>query len=270
MRKNRIIIALVLSISLFAGTFFAINANADETVVSGTVAVGSNASILKFDTSGGQMLIKLDGDTNYSDGKVLLPGRELTISLAYGSDAYMHAKKITDGKGNIGVTVDRNNTTNVSGYIKDCKTTDIIYFQTSAGDMEIKMDASTSLSDCVALVPGSYYTIEVGRGSDAYMHAIAVKDATRPSNSVAPVQTADVSNSITLGNGTSVAAANTTVSGTVGSKSTSSMLYLDTSSGQMQIKLDCVTGVAVLVSGQKVTCKVGYGSDGYWHARVFN
>lgn len=272
MKKSRILLSVILCVCLFAGTLFSIKANADDAVVTGTVAVGSNASILKFDTSGGQMLIKLDENTSYAEAKNLLPGRELTISLKYGSDAYMHAVVIKDGKNNASVTVDRSNPTTVMGTIRDCKTTDILYLQTQQGNMEIKLDATTDYSGCTTMIAGSYYAVEVARGNDAYMHALSVKDATRPSTTTntysAPANTNDASSTITLPSGATVSGASTTVTGTVGSKTDNNILYLDTSSGQMQIKLDCVSGVCVLVSGHKVTVKIGYGTDEYWHART--
>lgn len=286
MKKSRIMLSVILSVCLFAGTFFSIRANADDAVVTGTVAVGSDASLLKFDTSSGQMLIKLDENTSYAEAKNLLPGRELTITLKYGADAYMHAVAIKDGVNNSSVTIDRANPSTVSGTIKDCKTTDILYLQTQQGDMEIKLDSTTDYTGCTTMVAGSYYSVEVARGNDAYMHALSIKDATRPTTSYASTSyttsntassagtyssttnTNDASSTITLPSGATVSGASTTVSGTVGSKTDSSVLYLDTSSGQMQIKLDCVSGVCVLVSGQKVTVKVGYGTDEYWHART--
>ena len=63
--------------------------------------------------------------------------------------------------------------------------------------------------------------------------------------------------------------AGTLVAGTVNSKSTETLLYLDTTGGQMQIKFDDKTDFTkcpVLVSGSAVTVDVYNGGDGYLHA----
>ncbi|MCR5209013.1 MAG: hypothetical protein K6C99_02235 [Lachnospiraceae bacterium] len=63
--------------------------------------------------------------------------------------------------------------------------------------------------------------------------------------------------------------AGTLVAGTVNAKSTETLLYLDTTGGQMQIKFDDKTDFTkcpVLVSGSAVTVDVYNGGDGYLHA----
>ena len=64
-------------------------------------------------------------------------------------------------------------------------------------------------------------------------------------------------------------AAEMTISGTVCDSTTSDMLYLKTSGGTMQIKLDSNTdtsGAKFLLPGNTLTCSIYTASDEYWHA----
>ena len=60
-----------------------------------------------------------------------------------------------------------------------------------------------------------------------------------------------------------------TVTGTVASKSTENVLYLNTKWGEMELKMDVVrsmTGFKVLTADRKVTVSCARGSDAYMHA----
>ncbi|HCW24263.1 MAG TPA: hypothetical protein DGX96_11815, partial [Lachnospiraceae bacterium] len=75
--------------------------------------------------------------------------------------------------------------------------------------------------------------------------------------------------SLFAGIGLSAKADNVTVTGTVNDSTTGSMLYLDTSSGTMQIKIDSGTdmsGVKALMKGATVSATVYRGDDAYMHA----
>ncbi len=63
--------------------------------VTGTVNSKSTENILYFDTPQGQMELKLDAVASMNNCKMLVAGKKLSISCAYGSDAYMHAINIS-------------------------------------------------------------------------------------------------------------------------------------------------------------------------------
>lgn len=72
--------------------------NTSNTVtVSGTVGKKSNEEILYLETPQGEMQLKLDAVKSASGFKVLLNGKKLKVTVAGGSDAYMHAIEITAG-----------------------------------------------------------------------------------------------------------------------------------------------------------------------------
>lgn len=63
-------------------------------------------------------------------------------------------------------------------------------------------------------------------------------------------------------------AAETTFSGTVSDKTTSEILYLTTSGGTMEIKLDSnttISGTKLVLPGTTISCSCYRGSDEYWH-----
>ena len=72
------------------------------------------------------MEIKLDSGTDTSACKILLPGKEVSVSVSRGSDAYLHAVKITTDRPTSTATLDSSTTVTVSGTIGD-KTTEELY-----------------------------------------------------------------------------------------------------------------------------------------------
>ncbi len=121
--------------------------------------------------------------------------------------------------------------------------------------MQIKIDSGATDS-CHALITGQTVTASYYRGDDEYNHARSLTN-----NSSKKSQTAELNPS------------ELTVSGKVTSKTNEGTLFLDTSGGTMQIKLDSDTdfsGCQVLTQGKtvEVTCKCG--SDEYFHAVAIN
>ncbi len=208
---------------------------AEENKATGIVASNSTQSLLLLNTSGGQMKIKLDSGTDFSECRVLVGGQTVTVTYYRGDDAYLHASKVSDGTGSSSSS-SANRTSgqtssypSVSGTIAANSTSSMIYFNTSSGQMQIKIDDKTDASQCRLVKSGLSAKVYYYRGSDAYLHAAKI-----------------VADSSTDAWKASVSTANTlTVSGTVGSSSTPDVLYLSTSSGLMQIRMD---------------------SDAYWHA----
>ena len=237
--------------------------------VTGTLSEDTKSDILYVDTPQGQMEIKLDPTTNISGCSVLIAGKSYSITCARGSDAYMHAVSISDGTGgtsglfNTGsnssvltpapASAINASTSTVTGKVSDnTRAADLLYLKTNDGEMQIVIDADTDSRGGMVLTPGNKLTVSVYRGSDAYMHAAVVtgnKDG---------YQSVEIDTSSPA-----------TVTGTVGSKSTENILFLDTPQGQMELKLDCVRSVTnckVLVSGSKLTLTCARGSDAYMHA----
>lgn len=235
--------------------------------ITGTINEKSKDDILCVNTAQGEMQIKLDPTTNMSGCSVLVVNKTYTIACARGTDAYMHATSIVDAAsgsvGNATTTAASSltpspagavtaGTSTVSGTV-DAKTKDgLLYLNTSYGEMQIVLDGNTDSRNGIFLMPGRSVTATVYRGSDAYMHAAVVmapKEIVIPSS----VDTSSTS----------------TVSGTVSSKSTENVLYLNTKWGEMELKMDVVrsmTGFKVLTSDRKVTVSCARGSDAYMHA----
>ena len=63
--------------------------------VTGKVASGTKGNLLYLVTDGGTMQIKLDTGTSMNGVRVLTQDRSVKVSVARGSDAYMHAVSIS-------------------------------------------------------------------------------------------------------------------------------------------------------------------------------
>lgn len=223
--------------------------------VEGTVITGTTDELLYFSTSAGTMQIKMDDSTDMTGCNIVTLGKKLVITCGRGSDAYMHAIKVTDSaSASSSTTATINGVTmpNITGTVAAGTTPGYLYFSTSAGLMEIKIDSSTDLGSCRTLIPGQSITVACYRGSDAYMHAGRIID-----NTVSSSAAATVNSTKTI-----------TVSGTVTSDTSSQILFLSTSGGIMQIKLDSSTQMNgnVLVVGEQILVTCGSGSDAFLHA----
>ena len=246
----RICLAVCLIVGLMVSPLLGANAYAAETTVQGTVATGTTSDMLMLSTKDGKMEIKIDSSTDVSQARILLPETKLSVSISHGSDGYWHAVKIAYNGAVAGVTIDNSKTSTVTGTINDKTTGDVLFVDTQQGEMQIKYDQSTNISGCSVLVANKKYTITCARGSDAYMHAISITDATASSNSSA------------AGNATFV-------NGTVGKKTNDSLLYLSTKDGEMEVKVDAgadMTGGKWKKEGTKLTVYFYRGSDAYIHA----
>lgn len=121
--------------------------------------------------------------------------------------------------------------------------------------MIIRLDPSTEMGSCAFLVLNGKYRITCGRGSDAYLHAVKIADASSAANTSASV------------NGDN--SAYPFVNGTVDSKTTNNLLYLSTTGGTMQFVIDnnanTLKGL-MMTSGRSLTVYYYHGNDGYLHA----
>lgn len=249
-------------ILLSLGTINVNKAYADDVTVSGTVISAKQGNVIEFKTSDGTMLLKLDSNSDLSKCKNLMPGRNLVITITYGNDEYWHIKNVKEGANVSTAKVDTSNISTVTGIAKRVDSNNILYFSTSNGEMQIKLDPTTDFSGCTALIGENSYVVKCAYGSDAYMHATAISDGN--TSNATTYQTTTSS-----GASTNVTA-EATVTGTIGAKSTSSILVLDTKEGQMQIKLDQYNGpLRILVAGKTCTVGINYGNE-YWHAVSIN
>ena len=134
--------------------------------VYGTILSGTTEELLMLSTAQGKMEIKLDSNTDASACKILLPGREIYVDVTYGSDAYLHAAKITNSTPVDASTIDYSSTVTVTGEIDDKTREDILYLDTPQGEMQIKLDATTNMNGVTVLVAGKEYQVTCARGSD--------------------------------------------------------------------------------------------------------
>ena len=247
----KICMAVCLAAAMMLTPFLQTKVYAAETSnVQGTVATGTTSELLMLSTKDGKMEIKIDSTTDVSEARILLPETKLSVAISHGSDGYWHATKISYNGTAVGVTIDSSKTTTVTGTISDKTTGDVLYVDTAQGEMQIKYDQTTNISGCTVLVAQKKYNITCARGSDAYMHAITITDSTN-----------SISNSSSTGG--------TYVNGTVSSKTTSDVLFLDTKDGTMEFKIDSGADNSNgkwKTTGTKMTVWFYRGNDAYLHA----
>lgn len=259
--KACMVVCLVSGLLIVAGNPLTVRAE-EAVTVQGTIQSGTTSELLLLSTNEGRMEIKLDSGTDTSTCKILLPGKKISVSVVHGSDEYLHATKITTDAPTASLTIDTSAAATVTGTINDKTKGDVLYLDTSYGEMQIKLDTTTNMSGCSVLVVDKSYSIVCARGSDAYMHAISISDSSS-------VGTGTVDTSITPAPAAAVTAKTMSVTGTVSDKTKENLLYLSTNDGEMQIVIDNNTDSRnglVLTSGRKLTVSVYNGSDAYLHA----
>ncbi|MDE5933943.1 MAG: hypothetical protein K2H40_15880 [Lachnospiraceae bacterium] len=148
--------------------------NVDTSTVSGTVTSDTKESLLYLSTSNGVMQIAIDNNTDSRNGIILTPGNKLTVSVYRGSDAYMHAATIIASKDGSQASVDTSSVSTVTGTVGSKSNENILYLSTNYGEMELKLDAVSSVNNCKVLVSGKKVTVTCARGNDAYMHALSI------------------------------------------------------------------------------------------------
>ncbi len=243
--------AALLGVTIFMANPAKVRA-AQSYTVQGKVRSNTTSSMLYLSTSAGNMEIKIDSSTDTTNCRILLPDNTITVDCYGGSDGYLHASKLSNGKTSGPVTINSNNPTTVQGTVANNTTDDLLYLSTSGGMMQIKMDSTTDLTGCKVLTLDKNVTVKCGGGSDGYLHALSITD-------VASTVTTTTFNGQTA----------TVLSGTVQDKTTTSLLKLSTSGGNMEIVLDIATDISkckVLTPGQSVSVAVYRGSDAYMHA----
>ncbi len=256
-RVATLLCGIVLATGMMVVNKVDIEAATATATVSGTVASGTTADTLYlYDSSNGKYTIKLDSETNFNGCKILTVGKQITVGLYRGDDAYNHAATITAGKTASSASVDTSNQATVTGTVKDKSTEETLYLDINGQEMIIKLDSTTDMSGCRVVVSGANVNVVVARGSDAYMHALSISNGSGSSSS----------SSVSAGEAPS---GTTAVTGYPEDKSSGSMLYLKTNDGTYQLKIDDSTdtsGGIVFTSSNKVTAYIYRGSDAYMHA----
>jgi len=230
---------------------------AEMITLTGTVAKGTTADTLYlYNSSNGTYELKIDSNTNFSACKVLTVGKKVTVSMYRGDDANMHASAVASNEQSVGVSVDTSNKSTVTGKILDKSSDDLLYLDTSDGEMQIKIDSTTDLSACRVLVTNAKATVVVARGSDAYMHAISISNDGSSSGSSSSSSSSAVSNTVA-------------VTGTPEDKFDGNILNLKTKDGTYTLKVDSSTDTSsgfVFTPDNKLTVYIYRGSDAYMHA----
>lgn len=152
----------------------AVNVTGETRTVSGTVRESTNESVLNLGTSEGDFTFVIDENTDTSKGMVLMPNNKLMVTYFRGSDSNLHASVITGVKDSSNASVDTSSQSTVTGTIKEKSTENLLLLDTSAGEMELKMDKVAAPVDCKVLVKGKKVSVTCSRGDDAYMHALTI------------------------------------------------------------------------------------------------
>ena len=95
-RTAALLVSLMLLSAFLPAGVMQVRAAEVIATVYGTILSGTTEELLMLSTAQGKMEIKLDSNTDASACKILLPGREIYVDVTYGSDAYLHAAKITN------------------------------------------------------------------------------------------------------------------------------------------------------------------------------
>ncbi len=230
--------------------------SSDKATVKGRVAKGTSEELLYLVVDNGTMQIKIDESTDMDSCRFLIVGKTIQVVCARGSDAYMHALSIADVGGttaySAGSSVGTASGNSVTGTVAKGTTASILFLETSGGTMQFVLDLATDASACRSLIPGQSVTVTFYRGSDAWNHSSKL-----------------VNNTATASAEVSLDGSKSTFSGTVSSDTREDTLFLETSGGTMQIRLDASTNFSrcpVLLLDKSVQVVCQRGSDEYLHA----
>ncbi len=247
-----------------AGAKLKVQAEEVIATVQGRVMEGTTAKLLYLDTSDGRMEIKIDGSTSTGNCKMLLPDKKISVSVANGNDGYLHAVTISENGENPSVELDTSKVSNVVGTVNEKTTENVLHLDTAQGEMELKIDKNTDLSNCSVLVVSGKYVVSCARGEDAYMHAISIADV-----AAAPVPATDTSQTYSQTPVVNPTGETRSVTGTVKDNSEESTLYLATSEGTFTFKIDDSTETSkgmVMTPENRMMVTYFRGSDNLLHA----
>ena len=179
MKKSiSILTAACMMVMLLFSPSASLISNAETgTTVSGKVMSGTTDDTLYLSTASGKMEIKLDSNTDTSSCKLLLPNDNIDVTVYRGSDAYMHAAKITSALDNSfkSATVNSSSPITLTGVVASGTTPYIMYLSTNSGTMQIRLDDNTNMNGR-PLTLGKSVQVTLGYGSDYYHHAISISE----------------------------------------------------------------------------------------------
>lgn len=235
------------------------SASKQTTDVTGTIKQDTSNSTLYLSTSSGDMVIKIDSDCDLSKCGTLVAGNSAIASVYRGDDAYMHATKIISGASGVDLT----SLLTVSGTVTSATTNSVIYLSTSSGTYQLKWDTATDVSISGVLYSGKTVTAVIGRGNDAYYHAIKITDGTQSPSSSSSSSSSSTSSSTDNVN-------TVTISGGVTTSSDETKITIQTSNGTYDVYLDNSTDYSacpVIVANYSVKAEIYIGSDSQYHAK---
>ena len=223
--------------------------------VEGKVSKGTTEQIIFLKTKDGNMEIKVDSETDFSNVRCIRIGKEVKVECARGSDAYLHAVSVSDKTTSVSAgTVDTSKYgTGVVGTISSETTSNVLKLKTSAGRMEFIIDSNSDGSDGRVLMPGQKISVYFYRGNDAWNH---VSKIVNESSSKSAAVTLDERSKFT-------------VKGKVRDDTNEGTLCLGTNEGKMEIRLDPNTqfpSYPFILKDKKIEVTCECGSDGYNHA----
>lgn len=152
----------------------AVNVTGETRTVSGTVRESTNESVLNLKSSEGDFTFRISDNTDTSKGMILTTDSKLMVTYFRGSDNNLYASALTGVKDSSSVTLDDVAPATVAGTVKDKSSENVLVLDTTAGEMELKLDKLESLNGCKVLVAGKKVSVTCKRGSDAFMHAISI------------------------------------------------------------------------------------------------
>lgn len=271
MKNNRMArlgkaVCLALGLTFLSTAEAGMDVQAEEVIatVQGKVMEKTTSRLLLLDTPEGKMEIKIDGGTDTSGCKILLPDKEIRVSVSNGNDGYLHAVTVSDKAVESSVGLDTSNISSVVGTLNEKTTESVLYLDTAQGEMELKLDKDTDMSGCSLLVVSGKYVVRCARGDDAYMHAVSIADVAKaPATSTSSTQT---SYQAPVVNATGTT---TTATGTVKDSTTESALCLSASGEELTIKIydgtDTSRGM-VLTPGNRMMVTYFRASDNNLYA----
>jgi len=231
-------------------------------------------TVITFKTDAGTMLIKLDTTTDLSGCTGLVANAPLSIAVYRGDDAYMHANRIVT---TTAAAVGTASSGDQSAQAAPAATSPYASMSAAqvqeaalAAAQEAANKAAAEGADAAGIQAAAQAAVE--RVASEYAQAVQAAEeakknaqkAAQENNNASSGSTVTTSDGVTVDTGNPV-----TVTGKVDEGSTSSLINLTTSDGQMKVKIDSNTDLSKslgMAVGSRVTATVGYGSDAYMHA----
>ncbi len=260
------LMAFCMAVVMMAATFAVqtpLNAMAATTgTAEGKVESGSDGDMLKLDSSGGHMQIKMDNTTQITGAGILYVGQKVKVTWRYGDDKYLHANTIAaEGGTTWGATINKENVITVSGTVLEGSDASVMNFRLNGSDLKIRLDRTTEYENFRFLTPGKEIILSAVVGSDQYFHATKI----RPGSLSATSQLLEIGSATQTSDGKPLA----NLTGEVLSGTTEALLQLQNSDSKFIIKIDdTVTkkSIRALIPGSTIGVQVYRGDDKYLHA----